>query len=82
MPTRHFPNAARTGILAFLFGQLAIPTPRYLDVGTGHPCVMNNTYLFYRAGAKGVCVEPNPDLAPLIIEKRPRGRGAQCGRIR
>jgi len=67
-----FSQCGEDRILAFLFGQLAIPTPRYLDVGAGHPCVGNNTYLFYRAGAKGVCVEPNPDLAALIREKRPR----------
>ena len=67
-----FSQCGEDRILAFLFNQLAIATPRYLDVGTGHPCVMNNTYLFYRAGANGVCVEPNPDLAALIHEKRPR----------
>lgn len=67
-----FSECGEDRILAFLFRQLAIPTPRYLDVGAGHPCVANNTYLFYRAGAKGVCVEPNPDLAALIREKRPK----------
>ena len=67
-----FSQCGEDRILAFLFTQLAIATPRYLDVGTWHPCVDNNTYLFYRAGAKGVCVEPNPDLALLIREKRPR----------
>ena len=67
-----FSQCGEDRILAFLFNQLAIPTPRYLDVGTGHPCLANNTYLFYRAGASGVCVEPNPDMAALIREKRPR----------
>jgi FkbM family methyltransferase len=66
-----FSQCGEDRILSFLFRQLAIPTPRYLDVGTWHPCTGNNTYLFYRAGARGVCVEPNPDLAPLIREKRP-----------
>ena len=74
-----FSQCGEDRILAFLFSQLAIPTPRYLDVGTWHPCVGNNTYLFYRAGAKGVCVEPNPDLAPLIREKRPRDEVLNVG---
>jgi FkbM family methyltransferase len=74
-----FSQCGEDRILAFLFGQLAITTPRYLDVGTHHPCVGNNTYLFYRAGAKGVCVEPNPDLAPLIREKRPRDEVLNVG---
>jgi FkbM family methyltransferase len=74
-----FSQCGEDRILAFLFSQLAIPTPRYLDVGTWHPCVGNNTYLFYHAGAKGVCVEPNPDLVPLIREKRPRDEVLNVG---
>jgi len=74
-----FSQCGEDRILAFLFWQLAIPTPRYLDVGTSHPCVGNNTYLFYRAGAKGVCVEPNPDMVPLIREKRPRDEVLNLG---
>lgn len=74
-----FSQCGEDSILAFLFSHLAIPTPRYLDVGTHHPCVMNNIYLFYRAGARGVCVEPNPDLAPLIREKRPRDEVLNVG---
>jgi FkbM family methyltransferase len=74
-----FSQCGEDRILAFLFWQLAIPTPRYLDVGTWHPCVGNNTYLFYRAGAKGVCVEPNPDLVPLIREKRPNDEVLNVG---
>jgi len=74
-----FSQCGEDRILAFLFWQLAIPTPRYLDVGTWHPCTGNNTYLFYRAGARGVCVEPNPDLVPLIREKRPRDEVLNVG---
>src|SRR5215471_17392980 len=74
-----FSQCGEDRILAFLFSQLAIPNPRYLDVGAGHPCIGNNTYLFYRAGANGVCVEPNPDLAVLIREKRPRDKLLNVG---
>src|SRR5947208_16064003 len=64
-----FSQCGEDRILAFLFSQLAIATPRYLDVGTWHPCVDNNTYRLYRAGPKAVCAEPNPYLAPLIPQK-------------
>jgi FkbM family methyltransferase len=74
-----FSQCGEDRILAFLFSQLGIPTPRYLDVGTWHPCTGNNTYLFYLTGAKGVCVEPNPDLASLIREKRPRDKLLNVG---
>jgi hypothetical protein len=39
---------------------------QYLDIGTNHRVVSNNTFLFYRTGSSGVCVEPNPAFANLI----------------
>lgn len=59
-------------IFNFLFRELGMGNPRYLDIGACHPSRGNNTYLFYLNGATGVCVEPNPEMAALIIEKRPR----------
>jgi len=37
-----------------------LPQPRgvYLDVGSGNPVHLSNTYLFYRAGWRGVVVDP------------------------
>lgn len=32
---------------------------RYLDVGCGHPTWLNNTYLLYKNGAKGWCIDAN-----------------------
>jgi FkbM family methyltransferase len=66
-----FSQCGEDRILAFLFDHVGVSRPRYLDVGTCHPCEANNTYLFYRTGGTGVCVEPNPDLAPLIRRERP-----------
>ena len=34
---------------------------KYVDVGAGHPKLLSNTFLFYRRGGKGVCVEANPE---------------------
>lgn len=33
----------------------------YLDIGAFHPKLFSNTYLFYKRGWSGVCVEPNPE---------------------
>jgi FkbM family methyltransferase len=33
----------------------------YVDIGAFHPKVFSNTYLFYKRGWRGVCVEPNPE---------------------
>jgi FkbM family methyltransferase len=34
--------------------------PDYIDIGAFDPIIGSNTYLFYRAGSRGVLVEPNP----------------------
>jgi FkbM family methyltransferase len=54
------------------FQLLGIERPGYIDFGANHPVRFNNTYRFYRRGGTGVCVEPNPDLAPLFRRYRAR----------
>lgn len=38
----------------------------YVEVGTNHPVYLNNTYLFYRKGWRGLCIEPNASLCKFI----------------
>jgi FkbM family methyltransferase len=45
---------------------------RYLDIGAADPVELSNTYLFYRFGASGVLVEPDPRHAARIKSLRPR----------
>lgn len=59
-------------IVAQALEGMGITKPSYLDIGAYHPYHFSNTYLFYKRGASGVCIEPNPDLCALINEKRPR----------
>ena len=54
------------------FKHLKILKPTYLDIGAHHPTILSNTYLFYREGFRGVCVEPNPKLVTLFQKLRPR----------
>ena len=49
-------------IVDFIREALKINTFSYLDIGANDPITINNTYLFYRKGFKGVCVEPDPIL--------------------
>lgn len=69
--SRTYSQAGEDSILSFLFNSYGREVKSYLDVGTNHPKMGNNTYLFYRNGARGVCVEPNPELARLISRSRP-----------
>ncbi len=59
-------------ILRQLFDSVGIDHPDYIDIGANSPVGGNNTYLFYRDGSRGVCVEPNPVLAREIAGFRPR----------
>ncbi len=59
-------------IVAFILETLGISTPRYVDIGAFHPVHFSNTYLFYRGGSTGVCVEPDAELHALHRRHRPR----------
>lgn len=61
-------------ILRFLFDLLHIARPSYIDIGAHHPWYYNNTYLFYRQGARGINIEPDPGLHARL--RRWRGRDA------
>lgn len=44
----------------------------YIDVGAGHPIADNVSFWFYERGWRGICVEPQPDLASAYAHIRPR----------
>ena len=49
-------------------------TGTYIDVGAGHPVADNVSFWFYERGWGGVVIEPQPDLADLYKQLRPRDR--------
>ncbi|MDQ3112115.1 MAG: FkbM family methyltransferase [Bacteroidota bacterium] len=49
-------------IIDFLFYQIGIEKPGYIDIGAHHPKYINNTYLFYQKGSRGISIEPDPAL--------------------
>ncbi|HTB51214.1 MAG TPA: FkbM family methyltransferase [Ferruginibacter sp.] len=59
-------------ILAHLFRQLKKDTIRFLDIGANDPVKFSNTFLFYRSGSSGVCIEPNPTLCKQLQTGRKR----------
>lgn len=68
---RSYAQVGEDLIIQHALNELKIKNPTYLDIGANDPTYLNNTYLFYGKG-KGVCVEPNPQLADLIRQKRPK----------
>lgn len=57
-------------IADFILTNLKINNPIYLDIGAHHPTYLSNTYLFYKKGSFGVCIEPDPELYAKIKKKR------------
>jgi len=43
----------------------------YVDIGSNHPTMINDTYLFYKNGFRGICLEPNLELAQFYSQIRP-----------
>jgi FkbM family methyltransferase len=67
----HYSQCGEDIIIKHLFNFLKIDKIRYLDIGTNHPKITNNTFLFYSNGSSGVCVEPNSVLCNKIRSVRP-----------
>lgn len=51
----------------------------YVDVGCHHPFRFSNTYLFYRKGWRGVCIDALPGTARLFRRWRPRDQVLEAG---
>jgi FkbM family methyltransferase len=59
-------------IIDYIFNDLKINNPTYIDIGAHHPILLSNTYLFYKKGCAGVCIEPDPMLYSELKNKRER----------
>lgn len=51
----------------------------YIDIGAFHPKVFSNSYMFYKRGWNGVCVEPNPQMKLPFKVVRSRDTFLNCG---
>jgi len=68
--TSSYGQFGEDAIIEKILTRVRINTIRYIDIGLPSPIVGSNTYLFYTKGSRGICVEPNPDVAQLLKEKR------------
>ena len=57
-----YAQAGEDLIVSYLLKGLGILKPVYLDIGANDPINGSNTYLFYKNGENGVCIEPDPNL--------------------
>jgi FkbM family methyltransferase len=74
-----FAQAGEDMILDYLFRELGIKYPTYLDIGANYPVAYNNTFFLYNKGSRGVCVEPDPALIPLLKAYRKKDKILNVG---
>ena len=74
-----YSQAGEDAILRFLFGDFGLKSIKYLDVGAHSPQHGNNTYLFYKDGSRGVCVEADASLVDNIRKIRPHDKVINAG---
>ena len=61
-----YSQAGEDCCLSFLFSQLNILQPNYLEFGVCHPFRGSNSYRFYKHGGRGVLVEADVTQIELI----------------
>jgi FkbM family methyltransferase len=66
-----YSQAGEDTIAWYFFSSHGIMKPNYLDIGTNDPVYGNNTFLFYKRGSRGVCIEADPALFSNIKNTRP-----------
>jgi FkbM family methyltransferase len=71
-PEPSYSQCGEDRILAFLFKNLKITTPFYIDIGAYDAYEDSNTAIFYETGAKGINIEPNIERYRKLLEQRKR----------
>ncbi len=65
-----FISCSQVGQDAFVYEKFGNLVGTFLDVGCGHPVVMNNTVALERLGWKGLLVDSNPAMVELCRKNR------------
>jgi FkbM family methyltransferase len=84
---RSYSQCGEDLIIRTIFDIIGVCSPSYLDIGAHHPSYLNNTYIFYQEGSRGVNVEPDLKLFSKFNTIRPSdlnlnfGIGKEAGNL-
>jgi len=67
---KSFSQCGEDLIVKFIFDNLQISHPTYIDIGAHHPFYLSNTALFYELGSRGINIEPDPVLFKEFLAHR------------
>jgi len=76
---KSFSQSGEDLIVKYLFDNLGISKPVYIDIGAHHPRYINNTAIFYDSGSTGVNIEPDSTLFEAFIKDRPLDTNLNVG---
>jgi len=79
VPLLSYAQVGEDILVEHLFHSVGIRFPTYLEIGTNHPKFGNNTYKLYRNGCRGVLIEADPSLIPLIRRTRHKDKTINLG---
>jgi FkbM family methyltransferase len=74
-----FSQSGEDLIIDFIFTQIGVTKPSYLDIGAHHPFYLSNTALFYQKGCKGINIEPDSELFKRFPIYRKNDVNLNCG---
>ncbi|MDB4919623.1 FkbM family methyltransferase [Mucilaginibacter sp.] len=66
-------------IIDFIFTQIGLAKPSYLDIGAHHPFYLSNTALLYQKGYRGINIEPDKELFKHFLIYRKGDINLNCG---
>jgi len=66
-------------IVDFIFTQIGIEKPTYIDIGAHHPYYLSNSAFFYEKGCRGINIEPDPNLFKEFVKVRKDDINVNCG---
>lgn len=76
------PSYAQCGedlIIKFIFNQLGISKPSYIDIGAHHPFFLSNTAIFNNIGCRGINIEPDPYFFKQFVKHRKKDINLNVG---
>ena len=74
-----FSQSGEDLIVKFIFDNLGIKKPSYIDIGAHHPYYISNTALFYQNGCRGINIEPDPILFKAFVKERSKDVNINIG---
>lgn len=67
---KSFSQCGEDLIVDYIFEQIGINKPSYIDIGAHHPYYLSNTALLYSKGSRGINIEPDPLLFAAFVKER------------